>query len=260
MFGRKDQFAFATSTLGEAARAGAGSELNKQRDCKEALHVDLRSARLAYFTCTTAVDKRDVRRGPPKCARRGAARPPPCSPRPVLDPVGGDQVDPVASPPITSPETSLATIQSAPLPSAWRWRCRRRRRSPPRSRSAGAGRSVLTSSSARMSRVGHELQLRRAVAFLQLGRGRLDPPVGDRGDQDGAVGGQGGHHRFAICSAVSTSIRSTPCGVASATGPATRVTRAPAAAAAAAMAKPCCPTSGWRSPAPDRSARGSGRR
>jgi hypothetical protein len=28
MFGRKDQFAFATSTLGEAARAGAGSELN----------------------------------------------------------------------------------------------------------------------------------------------------------------------------------------------------------------------------------------
>ena len=45
----------------------------------------------------------------------------------------------------------------------------------------------------------------------------------------------------AISSALSTSIRSTPGGVASATGPETSVTRAPAAAAAAAIAKPCFP-------------------
>ena len=45
----------------------------------------------------------------------------------------------------------------------------------------------------------------------------------------------------AMSSALSTSIRSTPVGVARCTGPLTSVTRAPSAAAAAAMAKPCFP-------------------
>ncbi len=44
-----------------------------------------------------------------------------------------------------------------------------------------------------------------------------------------------------ICCAVCTSMRRTPGGVASATGPATRVTAAPASAAARAMAKPILP-------------------
>ena len=36
----------------------------------------------------------------------------------------------------------------------------------------------------------HELELGRAVAFLELGRRRLDAPVGDRRDEDRGVGGQ----------------------------------------------------------------------
>lgn len=45
----------------------------------------------------------------------------------------------------------------------------------------------------------------------------------------------------AISRAVSTSMRVTPAGVGRVTGPATSVTRAPSAASAPAMAKPCFP-------------------
>ena len=52
------------------------------------------------------------------------------------------------------------------------------------------GRASLAPSSARMSRVGDELELGRPVAFLELFRRRLDPPVGDRRDQDRRVSGK----------------------------------------------------------------------
>ena len=93
-------------------------------------------------------------------------------------------------PPMTSPETSFATIQSARfgfrLAIACSTTCSVSAAKPMRRR----GRCSLAPSSARMSRVGTNLSLRRAGAFLELVRRRLDAPVGDRRDEDRRVGGQ----------------------------------------------------------------------
>ena len=98
-------------------------------------------------------------------------------------------------PPITSPETSFATIQSARLPI-----CLAIAFSTTLSVSAAkpmtsCGRSSCDETSARISRVAHELQLRRSVALLELGRRHHDAPVRDRCHHDRAVGGKGGHDR-----------------------------------------------------------------
>ena len=79
------------------------------------------------------------------------------------------------------------------------------------------------------------------VAFLELVRRRLDPPVGDGGDEDRGVGGQRREHRFGHLLGGFDVDALDAGGVASATGPATSVTRAPASAAAAAIANPCRP-------------------
>ena len=72
-------------------------------------------------------------------------------------------------PPITSPETSLATIQSARLATALGDRLLDDiARSPPRSRRADAGAAVLAPSSARMSRVGTKLSLGGPSPFLSF--------------------------------------------------------------------------------------------
>ena len=84
-------------------------------------------------------------------------------------------------------------------------------------------------------------------AFLSLCAARLDPPVGDRGDQDRGVAGQGAARprRPSRC-AVSTSIRATPPGWAARPGrrPASRARRR--RRRRRRWRSPACPTSGWR--------------
>ena len=100
------------------------------------------------------------------------------------------------SPPITSPDTSLATIQSHPLRCSFRLRnVLPRPPSRPRSRPAARGRRGLRARSAEDVGIGQPVERRRPGRLLQLGRGGLDPPVGDRGDQDGGVGRQSAARR-----------------------------------------------------------------
>ena len=176
-------------------------------------------------------------------------------------PVGGDQMDAVAR---CRPSRLLRRrwrrSSRRAWRSAWRWPARPPARSRPRSRRAGAGARSLAPSSARMSRVGSELELGRAVAFLELvgeGSTRQSATAATR---IAASAGSDVMTASAICSAVSTSTRSTPAGVAARPGqrPASRAHRP--RPPPRRLRNPAVPTSGWRSPGPGRSARASGRR
>ena len=108
-----------------------------------------------------------------------------------------------------------------------------------------AGRSVLRAATvARMS--GFSTSASAGVPPAPLlhlfGRRVGDAPVGDGGGEDRDIGRQRGlDRRQHLARAISTWTVATPAGSASVTGPETSVTRAPAAAAAAAMAWPCLP-------------------
>jgi len=115
------------------------------------------------------------------------------------------------------------------------------RRRPSPSSPSRRGRFELTPSSARISRVGIRFSFGGPSPFLSFVTDGSTRQSATAATRIAASAGKAAMTASAMSSAVSTSIRSTPTGVASATGPATRVTRAPAAAAAAAIANPCRP-------------------
>ena len=142
------------------------------------------------------------------------------------------------------PDTSLATIQSAPFFASLAWAC---------------AAIVCVSAAKPTSRVGR-WAWRPSVANISgfstsmSGAGAPDPSFLIFCSAASAVrqsataatmiatsAGSAASTAASISRAVSTSIRVTPAGVGRCTGPATSVTRAPACAAAAAMAKPCLP-------------------
>ena len=74
----------------------------------------------------------------------------------------------LCAPPMTSPETSLATIQSAPLRGAWPRHYRRPGPSPQRSRPGASAAARLAPSSARMSGLGSNWRRGGPSAFLSF--------------------------------------------------------------------------------------------
>ena len=135
----------------------------------------------------------------------------------------------LCAPPMTSPDTSLATIQSAFLARAWPWRWRRRRRSRRRSRSAGAGDRDARRGWRGCRGWAAKLELRRAGRLLELGR-RRPRPASRRPRRPGSPTSAGSacFDRVGHLAARSRR-RSGPRRPASAseTGPAISVTRAP---------------------------------
>lgn len=77
--------------------------------------------------------------------------------------------------------------------------------------------------------------------LLHLLPRRLDPPVGDGGDHHGGIGGQRVGDRLRHVARGFDIHAGNTRRVGSVTGPATSVTRAPSAASAPAIAKPCRP-------------------
>ena len=159
--------------------------------------------------------------------------------RPILDPVGGHKMDAVA---VAAHDVAGNVVGDDPVGAfadllgdgvvddAVGFR----READDEARAAARATQI----SARMSRVGTKFSSGGPSPFLSL--------VGEISTRQSATAatmiaqsaGRAAMTASAICSAVSTSTRSTPAGVSSDTGPATRVTRAPTSAAAAAMAKP----------------------
>ena len=179
-----------------------------------------------------------------RSARPACGRPPPWASRSQLStPFAVTRWTVLASPPITSPETSLATIQSAPLRARLAVACSTTSLGFGGEADQQRGRlRAARRASARMSGFSASASAGGAAALLDLLRRR--PRRASRRPRRPSPRHRRAARRrppSAISRAVSTSMRSTPGGVASATGPATSVTRAPSAASAAAIAKPCLP-------------------